>query len=82
MPTIEIFSTPTCSFCKQLKAFLEERGVSYLSRDITLDTQALEEMLQLTGGGMGVPVTVFNKGTEQQKLTVGFSDAIRVLEEF
>ena len=51
-----IYSTPTCPFCKQLKAFLDENKVKYTDHDVSLDKKKAEEMIQKSGQ-MGVPVS-------------------------
>lgn len=54
---IKIYSTPTCGYCHQAKAFLDERGVRYTDYDVSRDQMAAQEMVKLTGQ-MGVPVIV------------------------
>jgi len=72
MKTITIYSTPTCGFCKQLKLFLDENKIAYTDLDVTVDEAALQEMQDLTDGGLSVPVTVFNKGEADQEVQTGF----------
>jgi len=52
---ITVYSTPTCPFCKQAKAFFDERNVIYTDIDVTKDHGKAEEMIKLSGQ-MGVPV--------------------------
>ena len=80
MPTIDIYTTPTCGFCHALKAFLNEREVNYTAHDITADPAALAEMQSLSGGNMGVPFIVYNKGEADQSVQTGF-DASKVSQE-
>lgn len=77
MKTIDIYTTPTCGFCKALKQFLKDHQVAYSEHDVTTDEQALSEMQALSGGGMQVPFIVFNKGQSDQSVQTGF-DAPRV----
>ena len=72
MPTIDIYTTPTCGFCKALKEFLAEHKVEYAEHAVMTDPQALEEMQALSGGSMQVPFTVFNKGQSDQTTQIGF----------
>jgi len=53
---VNVFSTPTCPFCKKTKEFLKQKGVEYIDHDVTSDKGALEEMRRLTEGGLSVPV--------------------------
>lgn len=52
---ITVYSTPTCPFCKQAKAFLDERGVAYNDIDVSIDQEKAKEMIEKSGQ-MGVPV--------------------------
>ena len=55
-PTITIYSTPTCPYCKLEKAFLKEHGLSYTEINVVDDTQAAQQMI-MKSGQSGVPVT-------------------------
>lgn len=79
MQTIDIYTTPQCGFCKALKAKLDEKNISYASHDITANEENLADMRQLSGGAMSVPVTVINKGTENQKVAVGYPDSVKAI---
>lgn len=35
-----VFSTPLCAPCERLKAYLRERGVDFIVRDIMMDEEA------------------------------------------
>jgi len=71
MRSIDIYSTPTCPFCKALKAFLDEKGISYTDYDVSADEAKREEM-QAISGSLSVPVVVFDKGKDSQEFQVGF----------
>jgi len=77
MTSLTIYSTPTCRFCKQLKAFLAENNIEYTDHDVMADEDAIKEMQELSGGNMSVPFIVFNKGEENQETQSGF-DAEKV----
>jgi glutaredoxin 3 len=50
-----VYSTPTCPFCKQLKAYLEEKGIEFTDIDVSVDQEKAQEMIKKSGQ-MGVPV--------------------------
>jgi glutaredoxin-like YruB-family protein len=58
-PSIIVFSTPTCSWCKKLKSYLRENSFIYKDIDVSKDTKALNDMIKKTGQ-QGVPQTWIN----------------------
>jgi glutaredoxin 3 len=52
---VTIYSTPTCPFCKQAKAFLTENDVAFADIDVMNDQEKAAEMIHKSGQ-MGVPV--------------------------
>ena len=68
---ITIYSTPTCPFCKQTKAFLLEHKIDFIDVDVMADQDKAREMIQKSGQ-MGVPVTDIDGqiviGFDQKKL--------------
>lgn len=57
-PTIIIYSTSWCGFCRSERQFLTDRNIPFISKDIEQDTAAYEELMQKTGGDYhGVPMT-------------------------
>lgn len=50
-----VFTTPTCSWCQRLKAYLRERRVPFREVDVSRDTRAAQDLVRRTGQ-MGVPV--------------------------
>ncbi len=53
--TITIYSTPSCTYCKQAKEFLTSHGVSYQDIDVSVDAARRDEMVDKSGQ-LGVPV--------------------------
>jgi len=68
---ITIYSTTTCPYCKMLKSYLEEKNIEYLDKIVDQDDAAREEMMNISGGFLGVPYTVIEKDGVQEKI-VGF----------
>ncbi len=52
---ITIYSTPSCSYCVQLKNYLKEQGFKYTDIDVSKDHKKADEMIEKSGQ-MGVPV--------------------------
>lgn len=55
MKNVTIYSTPTCHFCQDAKAFFEANNVEYTNHDVSTDLDKRAEMIDITGQ-MGVPV--------------------------
>lgn len=54
MAEITIFTSPTCTFCKQAKAYMDDHNMQYTERDITKDSEARKELMEK--GYRGVPI--------------------------
>lgn len=52
---ITVYTTPTCTYCKMTKEFLDEHGIEYKAIDVTQDEEARNAMIEKSGQ-MGVPV--------------------------
>lgn len=52
---IKVYSTPTCPWCKKVKAFLKENDVEFENVDVSSDHAAVKEMIEKSKQ-MGVPV--------------------------
>lgn len=70
--TIAIYTTPDCQFCRQLREFLNERGVSFTEYNVIDEPDRLAEMRRLTGGSTSVPVVVLNRMQPDQNVLIGF----------
>ena len=55
MPTVKIYSTPTCPYCKMAKDYLKAKGVQLEEIDVSADPARADEMFEKSGQ-MGVPV--------------------------
>jgi len=67
MVTVEIYSTPTCPWCKKAKEYFKSKRIKFTELDVTEDDKAAKEMVQISGQ-MGVPVIDING-----KVIVGFN---------
>ncbi|MFO7864445.1 MAG: glutaredoxin domain-containing protein [Salinivirgaceae bacterium] len=68
-PSVVMYTTPTCSFCNSLKAYLNENQVHFSEIDVSKDHAAANEMVQRSGQ-QGVPQTVINN-----QVVIGFDRA-------
>lgn len=74
MKKVEIYTTPTCTYCNQAKQFFAEHGIEYTAYDVSIDAEKRAEMIAKTKQ-MGVPVIVID-GTD---IIIGFNK--KLLEE-
>jgi glutaredoxin 3 len=54
-----VYTTPTCPYCKMVKDFLSQRGISFEERDVSRNSSYAQELANSTGQ-MGVPVTIID----------------------
>lgn len=73
MPSITLYSTPTCPFCKQTKDFFNAHTITYTNVDLMEHPERVGEVVEKSGQ-MGVPVTIINDG-ENEEVIVGFDEA-------
>lgn len=64
---IVVYTTPTCGYCAQAKAFLTSQGVQFTEKNVAADRRAAEEMVRISGQ-RGVPVI-----TVDGKVVIGFN---------
>ena len=56
-----IYSTTWCAYCKMLKAYLSDKGVEWVEKDIENDQAAHSELMEkIDGNFRGVPVSDIN----------------------
>jgi glutaredoxin 3 len=68
--SVTVYTTPTCGFCHQVKAYLSQRGVPFTEHDVSRDQQAAAEMVRLSGQ-RGVPVVLID-----DQVVVGFNQPL------
>ena len=68
MPTVSIYSTPTCHFCHAAKDFFTAHNVPFSDYNVATDLARRQEMVQKSGQ-MGVPVIYIG-----DDLIVGFDE--------
>ncbi|OGD23223.1 NrdH-redoxin [Candidatus Azambacteria bacterium RBG_16_47_10] len=73
MAKVVVYSTPTCVYCKMAKDYFKEHNVMYEEKDVTMDMDAQEEMIEKSGQ-MGVPVIAIDG-----EMIIGF-DQKRIAE--
>ena len=54
--SVKVYSTPTCSWCNSLKAYLRKQGIAFTDIDVSRDEQAVQELIRRSGQ-TGVPQT-------------------------
>ncbi len=64
--SVQVYTTPSCGYCRLVKSYLQERGVKFTEYDVSRDQRKAEEMVRKSGQ-MGVPVVDVNG-----KIIVGF----------
>jgi glutaredoxin len=72
MMQVTIYSTTTCPYCKMLKDYLLEKKVQFTEKLVDQDGVAKTEMLNVSGGFMGVPYIVVTKDDGTAEKIVGF----------
>ncbi|MCH7604709.1 thioredoxin family protein [Patescibacteria group bacterium] len=69
---VTIYTTPTCVYCKTAKEFFKENNVEYSEKNVAVDMDAQQEMVQKSGQ-MAVPVIDVNGevviGFDKEKLS-------------
>jgi len=64
---INLYTTPSCTYCKKAKSFFKENRVPFNEYDVSRDQRRADEMVRKSGQ-MGVPVIDING-----KIIVGFN---------
>lgn len=65
MVMVTIFTSPNCNGCRKVKAYLDEKGIPYEIKDISIDDNR-ERLIEM--GFNSVPTTLFG-----EDIIVGFN---------
>jgi glutaredoxin len=68
--TVTVYSTATCGFCKMLKSYLSDKGVSYDVKMADEDESIAKELYEKSGQ-LGVPFTIIEENGKEE-LILGF----------
>jgi glutaredoxin 3 len=74
MPSVEIYTTPSCGYCMAAKRLLAQKGVSYAETDVSGSPEARQQMMARANGRFTVP-QIFIGGTH-----VGGCDELYALD--
>lgn len=55
MKTVEIYTTPTCGYCRMAKSLLNSKNVAFVEIDVSRDRNLRAFMTQRAHGGRTVP---------------------------
>ena len=53
---VVLYTTRSCGYCRQARAYFDRIGQDYVDKDVERDSDARDEFLELTHGSSGVPV--------------------------
>lgn len=74
MKKVEIYTTPTCVYCKMAKEFFKENNIEYTEYNVAQDAEKRNELIAKSGQ-MGVPVILIGAD-----MVIGFDESkIRTL---
>ena len=74
MTRVEIYTTPTCFYCRTAKSLLAKKGVNYEETDVSGEPELRHRMMSRSGGRHTVP-QIFINGRH-----VGGSDELHALD--
>jgi glutaredoxin-like YruB-family protein len=66
---VEIFTTPSCAYCKMAKEYFKEKNIPYIEYDVQRDIAKRQEMVEKTHQ-FGVPIIIING-----EIVIGFDRA-------
>ena len=69
--TITVYTTTTCPFCNMLMSYLRDKNLVFAEKKVDQDKEAEKEMIQISGGFLGVPFTVVEKSGVRETV-IGF----------
>ena len=62
-PSLTIYSTVWCGYCRRLKSQMEREGITFVEVDIEDVPDAADLVMSVNGGMQTVPTLVFPDGT-------------------
>lgn len=68
MKKVEIYTTPTCVYCKMAKDLFAKHNIPYVEYNVAEDAEKRNELISKSGQ-MGVPVIVID-----DEMIVGFDE--------
>lgn len=68
--TVTIYSTATCGFCKMLRSYLDDKGITYNVKMADEDQNIARELYEKSGQ-LGVPFTIVESDGKEEKI-LGF----------
>lgn len=74
MPSVEIYTTRYCPYCRAAKALLKRKGVPFMEIDLSSQRDRRDEMIERAHGRMTVPQIFIGD------IHVGGSDDLHALE--
>lgn len=69
--TVEVYTSEQCGYCVRQKAFMAEKGIQYINKDIDKKPAFRKEFEAL--GGRGIPFTVIKENGEIAAKIMGFN---------
>jgi len=66
---VVIFTSPTCTYCRLAKQFLDKHSIQYIEKDVSKNHNTAQELMNKSGQ-MGVPVVIIGDIT-----IVGYDEA-------
>lgn len=70
-PSVVIYTTPTCVYCKGAKEFFKEHNIAYTEYDVAADRMKIQEMIHKSGQ-LGVPVITVTDENGKEEVVIGF----------
>jgi glutaredoxin 3 len=75
---ITIYSSPTCGFCYMVKDYLKAKGHEFTEKDISVDRDALQFVLEKIGQAVTPIVTIGDRiivGFDRPKIDAALEDS-------
>lgn len=77
-PAITIYSSPSCAFCHMAKEYFKDKGVAFTEKDITVDPEAFEFIVNKVGQAVTPVITINDTvivGFDRPKIDDALEDA-------